>query len=195
MRLLFFALLLAACSKQREEPEFDPNDRALQKLMAEKERLAKHPPPPRPAAGEPNPLAEIAAAPSRPESLGIPNGANADLGPVKFTLVEVKQSQTFGNGKVSLSTEDRFLQVQLDATSSKAAKVDLTGAELQNGDEHFAIARDVQRVAGGTALTFELDPGKTVSVVLLFEVPPSVIRKGLTIVLTEGQSRVELPLQ
>lgn len=192
--LLCVAVLLAACTKQRDEPEFDPNDRALQKLLAEKERLAKeHAAPPQPDA--PNPLAQIAAAPSRPESLGIPTGVAGELGGVKLTLTEVKQAQTLGNGKVSLSTEERFLQVFLDATTPKPVTLDLSGAELQLDEQHFALARDVQRVAGGSALSLPLDAEKTQPIVLLFEVPSDAIRKGLKIVLTQQQSRVELPLQ
>lgn len=189
-------LMAIGCSKKSEpaEPEFDPNDRALQKLMAEKDRLSKLPPPNmRPA--EPDPLAEIAAAPSRPESLGIPRGVASEFGPIHLELKEVKQSQTIGNGKIALSTADRFVVVRLRATSTAEVTIDFAGATLESDERTFPIARDVQRLAGGQSTVVNFLPLATQDVVLAFELPDSSIHKGLKIVLTSPQSRVELPLQ
>ncbi|MDP1822960.1 MAG: hypothetical protein Q8L48_06955 [Archangium sp.] len=183
-------LLLCGCPK-KDEPEFDPNDRLLQKMRAEQERLAKAPP----KQPEPDPLAEIVARPSKPEALGIPAGVSADLGPVSLTLVEVEQAQTVGGGKVSLSTTERFLKVTLDAVSTKDVDLDLSGATLSFEDRSVPIARDAQRAAKGSPLMTKLDAGSRSKLVLFFEAPDEMIRKGLKIILTTPESRVELALQ
>lgn len=190
------ALLVCGCPRTEEAPEqqFDPNDRALEKLKAEQERLAK--------AGAPklkepdaDPLAAIATAPSKPETLGIPSGVAADLGDIAFQLIEVQQSQSVTGGKISLATADRFLKVTLEGVSSREVELDLSGATLENGDQTVGIARDVQRVAHGSPLITKFRPRSTERVVLYFEAPPEMIRKGLKIILTSAGSRVELPLQ
>ena len=190
MRLLLGLLLLCGCPK-KEQPEFDPNDRLLQKMKEEQERLART----RAPVAEPDPLAEIAARPGKPETLGIPSGVAADLGPVSLTLVEVQQSQTVGSGKVSLSTTDKFLKVTLDATSKKQLDLDLSGATLAIDDHVIRVARDAQRAARGSELLAQFNEGEHRQLVLYFEAPDEMIRKGLKIILTTTESRVELPLQ
>jgi hypothetical protein len=189
--LVLGVLLLCGCPKKDEPPEFDPNDRLLQKMRAEQERLAKMPP----KQPEPDPLAEIVARPSKPEALGIPAGVSADLGPVSLTLVEVEQAQTVGGGKVSLSTTERFLKVTLDAVSTKDVDLDLSGALLTFEEQSVPIARDAQRAAKGSPLMTKLDAGGRSKLVLFFEAPDEMIRKGLKIILTTPESRVELALQ
>lgn len=190
MRLLLGLLLLCGCPR-KEQPEFDPNDRLLQKMKEEQERLART----RAPVAEPDPLAEIAARPGKPETLGIPSGVAADLGPVSLTLVEVQQSQTVGSGKVSLSTTDKFLKVTLDATSKKQLDLDLSGATLAIDDHVIRVARDAQRAAHGSELLAQFNEGEHRQLVLYFEAPDEMIRKGLKIILTTTESRVELPLQ
>ncbi len=185
-------LLFSACPKKDEPPEFDPNDRLLKKMKEEQERLAKAPPRPQ---QEPDPLAEIVAKPSKPENLGIPSGVAADLGPISLVLVEVQQSQTVSGEKVSLSTTDRFLKVTLEATSKKGLDLDLSGATLANGEKTAKLARDAQRAARGTPLVTHLGEGVQNELVLFFEAPDEMIGKGLKIILTTPESRVELPLQ
>lgn len=191
LALVFAGLLLCACPK-KDEPEFDGNDRLLQKMKEEQERLRKAPPRP---AQEPDPLAEIVARPSKPESLGIPSGVAADLGPVSLTLVEVQQSQTVGSAKVSLSTTERFLKVKLEAVSKESVDLDVSGATLVNGEQTVTLARDAQRAAKGSALVTHLSQGDRENLVLYFEAPDEMIGKGLKIILTTPESRVELPLQ
>ena len=195
LRALVVGLLLTGCPKNDDAPpEFDPNDRTLQKLKAEQERLAKAGAP-KLKEPEEDPLAAIAAAPSKPETLGIPRGVSADLGPVALNLVEVQQSQNVGGDKVALATADRFIKVTLEATTSRAIELDLSGATLVNGEQSVGIARDVQRVAKGSPLITKFRPGGTAEVVLYFEAPKEMISKGLKIILTAPESRVELPLQ
>jgi hypothetical protein len=186
-------LLLCGCPKHEDPPEFDPNDRLLQKMKAEQDRLAKNPP----RMQEPavDPLAEIAARPGKPENLGIPSGVSADLGPVSLTLLEVQQSQTVSGGKVSLATTERFLKVTLEAASKKDVDLDLSGATLALDDKSVPIARDAQRAGRGSSLVTPLGAGTTQKLVLFFEAPDEMIRKGLKIILTTPESRVELALQ
>ena len=192
MRVLALGLLLwCGCPKHEEPPEFDPNDRLLQKMKAEQERLAKAPP----RTPEPDPLAEIAARPGKPETLGIPAGVAADLGPVSLTLLEVQQSQTVSGGKVSLATTERFLKVTLEASTKKDVDLNLSGATLALDDTTVPIARDAQRAGQGSSLVTSLGAGRTEKLVLFFEVPDGMIRKGLKIILTTPESRVELALQ
>ncbi len=191
-RALAIGLLLSGCPKKDEPPEFDPDDRLLQKMKEEQERLAKAAPR---RLQEPDPLAEILARPSKPENLGIPTGVAADLGPVSLSLLEVQQSQTVGGGKVSLSTTERFLKVTLEATSKKAIDLDLSGATLVSGENTVGIARDAQRAARGSPLVTSVQPGGPQKLVLYFEASDEMMGKGLKIILTTPESRVELPLQ
>jgi hypothetical protein len=186
-------LLLSGCPKN-EAPEFDPNDRLLQKMKAEQDRLAKAGPP-KLKAPEEDPLAAIVAAPSKPETLGIPSGVAADLGPLSLSLTEVEQSQTVGSDKVSLATTERFLKVTLEATSSKDVDLDLSGATLATGDRSVPIARDAQRAGKGSPLVTKFGAGQHQRLILYFEAPDEMIRKGLKIILTTHESRVELALQ
>lgn len=193
---LVCGLLLLGCPKQDDAPEFDPNDPLIQKLKAEQARLAKAGPPrPKPAEPQADPLAVIAASPARPESLGIPSGVSADLGPVTLSLVEVLQSQRVGTDKVSLATTDRFLKVTLDAVSSENVTLELAGARLEREGQVVALARDAQRAARGSDLVQQLPRGEHRELVLYFEAPDEMIRKGLKIILSRGESRVELALQ
>lgn len=193
--LLVVAVLLTGCPKDKDE-QFDPaNDRTLQKLKAEQERLAKAGAPKQVTAKDEDPLTAAIAAPIKSESLGIPSGVEADLGPVTLTLLEVQQSQTAGSGKVSLTTGERFLRVTLDAKASDTVELDLTRAFLMKDDQEFHLARDVQRAARGSPLIARVSPGGSEKLTLYFEVPPEVIGKGLKIILTHGESRVELVLQ
>lgn len=193
LRALAVGLLLCGCPKKDDAPpEFDPNDRLLQRMKAEQERLAKAGPP---RLREPDPLAAIVASPSRPESLGIPSGVAADLGPLSLSLAGVEQSQTVGGDRVSLATTDRFLKVTLEATAKKELELDLSGATLAFGERSVPLARDAQRAARGSPLVTKFGAGEHQRLILYFEAPAEMIRKGLKIILTTPESRVELALQ
>lgn len=188
-------MLLCGCPKQDEAPQgFDPNDRLLQKLKAEQERLEQAGPA-RPREPEHDPLAAVLAQPLKPESLGVPPGVAADLGPLALALVEVQQSQQVGGDRVSVSTLDRFVRVTLEATAAKALTLDLSTARLEREGQTVPIARDAQRAGRGSALSAEFQTGSKKTLVLYFEAPPEMVGKGLKFVLASGGSRVELPLQ
>ncbi|MFZ5446203.1 MAG: hypothetical protein ACOZQL_39815 [Myxococcota bacterium] len=194
--LVVSALLLLGCPRQDEPREFDPKtDRTLQKLIAEQQRQGKSPAP-KPKEPEPDPLTQLATTPpAKPETLGIPSGVAADLGPLSLSLLEVQQMQTVGGSRVSLATTDRFLKVSLKAVAGRDFELDLTGASLENGDAKVGLARDAQRAGNGSPLSVHLAGGTDQKLVLFFEAPPEMIRKGLKIILTSPGSRVELPLQ
>lgn len=181
-------LALTGCPKEDE-----PRDRAIELLKAEQERLRREGAAPRRPA-EPDPLAAIAAAGGRPENLGIPAGVSADLGPVTLSLREVQIAQTVGE-RVKLSTTDQFVRVTLEASTRAAFSLDLASAQLTQGEQTFALARDAQRAAGGSPLTVKIQPGGTERLVLFFEAPREVLRPGLKIILSTASSRVELALQ
>lgn len=192
---LIVGLLITGCPKENDAPAgFDQNDPLIKKLQAEQARLAKAGPP-KPKEPEPDPLAAIVASPAKPESLGIPSGVAADLGPVSLSLVEVLQSQRVGTDRVSLATTDRFLKVTLDAFSKEALELDLSGALLESEGRTLSLARDAQRAAKGSALVTHLPANAHKDLVLYFEAPDEMIKKGLKIILTRGESRVELALQ
>lgn len=190
---VLLGLLLSGCPKKDEPPEFDPNDRLIQKMKAEQDRLAREPP--RTREPQPDPLAEIAARPLKPENLGIPSGVAADLGVVSLSLMEAQQSQTVGTDRVSLSTTQRFLKVTLEALSKKDVDLDLSGATLAFEDREVHLARDAQRAGKGSPLVVNLREGARTKLVLFFEAPDEMIRKGLKIILTTPESRVELAVQ
>lgn len=190
---LLLGLLLCGCPKQ-DAPEFDPDDPLLQKLKAEQARLAKAGPPTT-REPQPDPLAAVIAAPTKPESLGVPAGVAADLGPVALRLVEVQQSQQVGTDRVSVATTERFLKVTLEATAPKDVVLELAGATLEREGQTAPLARDAQRAGKGSPLSLQLRAGKPQPVVLFFEASPEMISKGLKIILTSAESRVELVLQ
>lgn len=190
-------LLLAGCPKD-EPPAFDPNDRTLQKLKAEQDRLSRGgqaSAPPRATDTPPNPLAEAAAAQGRPEPLEVPAGTSAKVGALTLSVKRAEVSQTVAGGKVSLSTADRFVRVTLTAVTGKRETLELADAKLVNGAEEAGLARDVQKLGQGSPLSATVEPGVTQDLVLFFEAPPAMIKKGLKIILRSGESTVELPLQ
>jgi hypothetical protein len=191
MRPSFAALLalsLWACPKEEA-----PTDRTIERLKAEQERLRREGAPARRAA-EPDPLAEVVAADSRPENLGIPAGVEADLGDLALALREVQIAQTVG-ARVRLSTTEQFVRVTLDATARKALDLDVSSAEVIQGEKRYPLARDAQRAAGGSPLARVFQAGDKSELVLFFEVPRAELKPGLKLLITSGTSRVELPLQ
>lgn len=193
-RLVLIGLLFTGCPKDEpEQPRFDPDDRLLQKLKSERERLEAEKK--KRAEPEPDPLAQVVTNGTKPDYLGVPEGVAAPLGPVELSLIDVQRSQTVSGAKLSLSTADRFLRVTLKAKTSEKITLDLSGARLENGDASVGVARDVQRLGKGSPLSLVLDTAGTERVVLFFEAPDEMIGKGLKIVLTTPDSRVELPLQ
>jgi hypothetical protein len=100
---------------------------------------------------------------------------------------------------VSLTTQDLFVRAQLIAQNvgPQSASLALSGAKLVDAaDKEYPLAQDAQTLAGTRKLdrTWEKDQRDTL--VLLFEVPPSAIAPGLTLVLpTGGAEPTRIPLQ
>ncbi len=202
--LLLAAALVWGCSKEEAPPQ---EDRTLAKLRAEADRVGKggapSGPPVRTAApADPNAnLADLATAgsdgPGRKLRLPEPNDTkHVDTVAVKLTGLE--SSHSVKGGKLSLTTEELFLRVQLIAQNVGAAPaaVAMEGARLvEAGGKEYAVARDAQIAAGTRDLRHSWAPEERSEVVLFFEVPPSALDSGLTLVLPATRGDVRLALR
>jgi hypothetical protein len=202
--VLLAAALAWGCTKEEAPP---PRDRTLEKLRAEADRVgrggAPSGPPARTVAApeEPNAaLAELATgegAAEGPLRLPEPNPtAHADTVAVKLTGLEA--SNSVKGGKLSLTTEERFLRVQLvtQNVGPAAASLSLDQARLVDPEgKEYRVARDVQLAAGTRELRRTWAPEERTDVVIFFELPPSAIGSGLTLVLPATREEVRLALQ
>lgn len=181
--VLTAALLLCACPEKKTEAANPGQDRLIEKLKAEQERLKHEPSKPSPTAApqapEENPLAAHAAAPDAPKQLTLPEDTLITLGAAACRVSNVDTMHTVVGDKTSLSSEDFFVRAKLKCTASKAGTLlDLSGATLKHGERSFAIARDVQRVGGTKQLQLTLTEAGA-EPVLLFEVPADALTAGL----------------
>ncbi len=175
-------LALAGCPKD----EAPPDDRALQILRGEADKEARG--------------AAVAHSPQQTEDpnaklAGLAAGAEGNRGPegplalpggsVRASLqgaeVEVKSASAahqIAGAKVSLTTEDLFLTVQVSARNPTArpALVDLPRAAIVAGDGRWTLARDGQALAGTRVLPVELAAGDQQVVTLVFELPPEAVK-------------------
>lgn len=203
------ALLLGGCTKEESASgaQGGGEDRTLQKLRAEVDRVnqgGNTPQGPESTRGDPNAtLAGLAAGldESTERRLPLP-GANdtvhVDTLAVKLTGLESSHSVR-GSGKVSLTTEELFLRVQLVAQNVGAAPLtlDLGSAKVAGaGGQQVALARDAQAVVGTRPLRRTWAPEERTDVVLLFELPPAVLREdGLHLVMQGSGGDVRIPLR
>ncbi len=203
--LLCSAALLGGCKKEEEPAPVE--DRTLAKLRQEVDRVNKGgatSTPPSTAAENPNAkLAELAAGHEAETARTLtPPGTNdtvhVDSFAVKLTGLESLHSLR-GTGKVSLTTSDLFVRAQLIAQNvgPQPAPLTLSGAKLVDAaDKEYPLAQDAQTLAGTRKLDRTWDKEERDSLVLLFEVPPSAIGPGLTLVLpTGGSAPARIPLQ
>jgi hypothetical protein len=202
--LLLAAALAWGCTKEEAPPQ---EDRTLAKLRAEADRVGKGGAPSAPpsrttAPADPNAtLADLATTDAdgaeRPLRLPEPNDTK-HVDTVAVKLTGLLSSHSVKGGKLSLTTEELFLRVQLVAQNVGAAPaaVPLEGARLVDaeGKEH-AVARDAQIAAGTRDLRHTWAPEERTEVVLFFEVPPSALGSGLTLVLPATSGDVRLALQ
>lgn len=199
--VLALALTLVACRDQAPVPDPGPTgDRTLEKLREEVEREQA-------ARDDPNQrLAELAVGAGAPEALEgvrpLSPDARATVGPFAVRVVGWETShRAAGNGKLSLTTEDWFVRVTVEATNAdrSAQSADFNFARLAGGtDQPLELARDAQRVAGTRELNVELAPGEERELVLYFEAPAEAFGKGLTLQLpaaVAGNQDVQLPLE
>lgn len=202
--LLLAAALVGGCTKEEAPP---PEDRTLAKLRAEADRVGKggapSAPPARAQASEdPNTgLAGLATADDgasdRKLRLPEPNDTrHVDTVAVKLTGLAL--SHSVKGGKLSLTTEEQFLRVQLvmQNVGQAPAVLVLEGVKLVDAAGNgYALARDAQMAAGTRELRHTWAPEERSDVVLFFEVPPSTLDAGLTLVLPATSGDVRLALR
>jgi hypothetical protein len=200
--MLLAAALAWGCEK--EEPRTE--DRTIAKLRAEADRVGKGgapsgppsrlTPPPDPNAN----LAGLATADeegSRRLKLPEPNDTK-HVDTVAVKLMALESSHSVKGGKLSLTTEELFLRAQLVAQNVGAAPAPLAleGARLVDAaGKEYPVARDAQIAAGTRELTHTWGPQERADVVLFFEIPPSALDSGLTLVLPASSGDVRLPLR
>jgi hypothetical protein len=202
--LLLAAALVWGCTKEEAPPQ---EDRTLAKLRAEADRVGKGgapagPPSRGPAADDPNMgLADLATAEvgasERKLRLPDPNDTkHVDTVAVKLTGLEA--SHSVKGGKLSLTTEEQFLRVQLvmQNVGQTPAAVSLEGARVvDEAGKEYRLARDAQIAAGTRELRHTWAPEERSDVVLFFELPPSTLEAGLTLVLPATSGEVRLALR
>lgn len=107
------------------------------------------------------------------------------LGPLVATLTGAETTQTVSTGKLSLSTSDRFLKVELALYNGGTTPVplELGRAKVLAGKVESGLAPDVQRAVGTQALHLQVEPGASKPVTLYFEVSASALTERLTLVL------------
>lgn len=194
--LVLVALPLAGCPSNT--PAGDPGtDHTIAKLKQEQARLAREGQPAPTPRGAPkaDPLAEAVAAPSQPEDLTLPASAPTKLGDATVKLTGLRRSQAVAGAKVTLTTADAFVRVELSVLAGKGQTVSLNDATLHKGAQTFELATDAMRVGGGSPTRFELVPGEERSVVLYFELPREAVGPGLALTLPSAGPPVEVPLQ
>jgi hypothetical protein len=201
-RLPLVLLLALACTKGAEAPS--EQDRLIAKLKAEQERMKAAPETARTGpdltnpnfnTGEEDPLAKTAAEPQTPViTLKLPDKLDFSSGKLAVHLNGVETTQAVNAGKVKLSTNERFLRVDLKLSAQDKVEFDLSGASVQAGSENFPIARDAQRVVGTRTLTGPLNAGDAREAVLMFELPDAALEKGATLKLPLTPP-LEVPLQ
>lgn len=185
-------LLLPGCPERSRSVEDDP---LITKLKAEQERLARGGlpgGPPRPAT---DPLAELAQQPPDvPVTLPVLS-TGVTAAELTLTPKRLETAQIIAGGKVKLSTSERFVRLVISAATTRDTTLDLTRAALRQGPDTFELARDVQRVGQGSPLAPTLGAGVAQDLVLHFELPPSALGPGLTLVVPVGDATLAVPLR
>lgn len=198
----------SACTEKSAPvaPADSAGDRTLEKLKAEVDRANRGE-----AIGRgpdhaelPNEkLAGIIAGDDKPRKLALPpKNETGYLGPIAIKLAEVTAMHSVRTGRLSLTTDELFLEVKLAVQNTGAApsSMDLAVAHVMDGAGNaHRIAQDVQRGAGTKELLHTYPPEQRGDVTLYFEIPPAVVGHGLRLVIPAGASpdargNLELPL-
>jgi hypothetical protein len=182
-------LLMAGCPKGKDEsPAAD--DRLLQKLQAEKDRLDQGGQAPKPKVTPidpaPDPLAARAVMPDVPKALPMPGAPDFSCGAGACRISSVEASHNVAGAKVSLTSDEYFVKVILSASLPRGGPLDFTGAKLVSGAEEYPLARDAQTLAGTRELSRTLKPDEKVELVLFFEAPKAAIAPGLKLIVAGG---------
>ncbi len=188
-RQLGLALLVVATAGcPSTSPPSDPGmDHTIAKLKQEQARQARE--------SKVDPLAEAVVAPEKPEDLALPPTGPAKLGGATVKLTGLRRSQSVTGSKLTLTTADAFLRVELVITAGKAQTLSLSDVALHQGSQTYELATDAMRVGGGSPTRLELAPGEAKAIVLYFELPRDAVGKGLALTLPGGGAPSEVPLQ
>lgn len=184
--LLAVLALLSGCKQEGAGDE-----RLLQKLSAEKERLAQGGQAaagPRPTEST-DPNAHLAAlategSPSGRRRLPAQN-PTAYVGEVAVKLAQLSTSHRVGSGRVSLASAELFLEVRLLAQNVGAdrATVDFSPSRVRACGKEVGLAADAQRLSGTLPLRRDFAPDDRVELRFWFEVPPDCVGRGLRLLL------------
>ncbi len=200
--LLWTAALLGGCTKEEPVPE----DRTLEKLRAEVDRVNRGGAPATPPLAVDDPRARLASRAAGHEEKGPPKLAlpekndtvHASTVAMKLTGLEALHSVR-GNGAVGLTTDELFLRVEVVTQNVGSAPVALAlgGARLRDAwGKEYTLARDAQLLTGTRPLERTWEPNQREPLVLLFELPPASLASGLTLLLPTGSGEdARIPLQ
>jgi hypothetical protein len=202
--LLCAATLLSGC---KEKPADGPSqDRTLEKLRMEVDRVNKGGAPSAPPDAPANPHAQLADLAAAQESDAVKTLVLASRQAVRVDTLELQPSglesmhSLRGAGKVALTTSDLFVRVKLEAlnTGARAVDVALSAAKLVDAEgKEYPIPRDAQTVGGTRGLDHSWAPGQSESLALVFEVPLAAVTPGLVLVFPSsgGGQDARVPLQ
>jgi hypothetical protein len=201
--LLCAAALLEGCKK--DEPAPVNEDRTLEKLRQEVDRVNQGGAPSSAPGASEDPNARLAglaagheADQARTYTLPSKEAVKVDGLSLQPTGLESLHSLS-GTGKVSLTTTDLFVRVKLEAQNSGAepVHVPLSQARLVDAEgKEYPIASDAQTLGGTRKLdrTWELEQHE--SLVLVFEAPPAAMAPGLALLIpNRGGENARIPLQ
>ena len=182
-------LLLAGCPKGKDE-SVPADDRLLQKLQAEKNRLDQGGQAPKPAVPpvlpEPDPLAARAAMPDAPKTLPMLGAPDFSCGAGACRIASIETSHNVAGAKMALTSGEYFVKIVLSAQLPKGGPLDFSDAKLVSGANEYPLARDAQTLAGTRELSRTLKPGEKVELVLFFEAPKAAIAPGLKLIVAGG---------
>ncbi len=175
------AVCLALCACPEDKPKTD--DRLIEKLKAEQDRIAKSgkPAPVAPQPGE-NPLLAAVQKDEAPRELPLSSVTTASAGNegARVSLMGLTRSTTLKGDKISLTSDAVFLAVKLSIIAGPiATTLDLPGATVQQDKgEPIAVARDAQAVMGQRLAPVKFSGETQQQVVLYFDVPEAALKSG-----------------
>ncbi|MCA2978517.1 MAG: hypothetical protein INH41_02880 [Myxococcaceae bacterium] len=198
MRAFVLGGVLAWCGCPERAAPVPESDPLVQKLKAEQARLdrggAPGGPPSAPRAPA-NPLAELVQqGPDTPVAAPLREGQTT-VGAVTVSPRRLETARTLEGRRVKLTTAERFVRLVVSVSTTKDESLDLSRATLSSPRGAFPLARDAQRAGLGSPLGTDLGAGVAQELVLFFEVPPSALGPGLSLVLPTSGGTLTVPLQ
>ncbi len=181
-------------------PAPKPSEGDEERLIRKLEEAARQvPPPPREAPNEA--LAELATGGRRQVRRKLPpDNPTVHLGTVALRLAGLTTTHQVTGGKISLTTEDLFLRVDLLAQNvgERPVSLDFSSVQLRwPGTPAVGVARDAQLAAGTRPLQRSFAPNDRQELVFFFEIPDEALQPGLRLVFPPavGAGEVRIPLQ